>query len=222
MASDHFLYAQATENLAHSFLDAHGVAFRAYLSSHGMADYVVYRLPFCHMDVLLGGAAVAILSRQGIGDSLLRKGCWTAVLLGIAGLILSNWPIFNVPFFLFGLTSTSLLFGGMVGLCVRGSGRISSTILGSSFLRAISTRSYAMYVFHLVPLYASVVILSRSKKLPGTAISAALLILGIGAITYAMAWLSWRYLEEPFLRLKKWEWFVKSARPVDFHTMRSD
>ena len=198
---------------------------RIYLSSHGMADHVVYRLPFCHMDVLLGGAAVAILSRQGIRESLLRKGCWIAVLLGIVGLFLvgkGKWPTFNVTFLLFGLTSTSLLFGGMVGLCVRGSGRISSAILGSSFLRAISTRSYAMYVFHLVPLYASVVILSRFKKLPGTAISALLLILGIGAITYAMAWLSWRYLEEPFLRLKKWEWFVKSARPVDFHTMRSD
>ena len=31
----------------------------------------------------------------------------------------------------------------------------------------------------------------------------------VGLVTYGMAWISWKFLEEPVLRLKKWEWFVR-------------
>ena len=41
---------------------------RAYLLSRGVDGYVIYRLPFCHMDVLLAGALVAVLIRQGEGE----------------------------------------------------------------------------------------------------------------------------------------------------------
>jgi peptidoglycan/LPS O-acetylase OafA/YrhL len=207
------------------FLIFFALCLRIYFSRHGLDTYVIYRLPFCHMDVLLAGAAIAVLTRQGVGERMLSRICWAMTTLGAVGLFVieSARPTgLSAVIQSFELTSTSLLFGGIVGHCVRCRGRITAAILGSRFLGSISTRSYAMYVFHLVPLYASAVLLARLKITPIGCLPAILLILGIGSITYGMAWLSWRYLEEPFLRLKKWEWFVKSPRPKSGHTDQSD
>jgi len=52
--------------------------FRSYFSFAGMDPYVIYRLPMCHMDVLLAGAVLAVLTRLGIRDSDYRKICWVA------------------------------------------------------------------------------------------------------------------------------------------------
>lgn len=184
---------------------------RVALMAGGANLYVAYRLPFCHMDVLLAGAAMAVLMRNGISGRTLRKVGWLSSILGTVGWILIISTAFSGHgFWIFplSLTCTSLLFGGVVGLCARASGKLASVILGGRFLRAISTRSYAMYVFHLVPLYASYKLSSRLGLLPLRMPSALALIACIGLITYCLAWLSWRYLESPFLRLKSWEWFA--------------
>lgn len=197
---------------------------RIYLLARGVDHYRIYRLPFCHMDVLLAGAAVAVLVRQGINGRTLRNICWTAVLLGVVGLVPIEATEGGTLNFLpssFGLTCTSLLFGGIVGLCANGVGRIAGLILDSPLLRAISTRSYAMYVFHLLPLYVSVALLRRARAVPTRILPVLVLILGIGLVTYGMAWLSWKYLEEPFLRLKKWEWFTKTPTAASGDTSRS-
>lgn len=75
-----------------------------------------------------------------------------------------------------------------------------------------------MYVFHLVPLYASYKFSNHLELLPLRVPAALALILCIGLITYGMAWLSWRYLESPFLRLKDWEWFAKKSTPASLDT----
>ncbi|MGO8719112.1 MAG: acyltransferase family protein [Acidobacteriaceae bacterium] len=192
-------------------LAAVAYGLRAYFSWRGTDPYVIYRLPFCHMDVLLAGAVLAVLIRTGIEEHTLRKVCWTALLAGIAGLVLvATFPASKLSVVLspLAITCSALFFGGIVGLCLRGRGSLPRAALGSSFLAAISKRSYAMYVFHLVPLYASVMLLSRLHAMPMGIPLALLYILGIGLVTYGMAWVSWKYLEEPILRLKQWEWFA--------------
>lgn len=191
---------------------------RAYLFWRGVDGYVIYRLPYCHMDVLLAGALVAVLTRHGMKEKILRTLCFAGMLLGIAGLAVVETVSPNVAIYPLGLTSTALLFGGVVGLCIRGVGRAVRTVLESPLLEAISKRSYAMYVFHLVPLYVSYKLLLRLKALPLGMLPALPIILGIGLVTYGMAWLSWRYLEEPMLRLKKWEWFATRQIPVSADT----
>ena len=191
---------------------------RAYLFWRGVDGYVIYRLPYCHMDVLLAGALVAVLTRHGMKEKILRTLCFAGMLLGIAGLAVVETVSPNVAIYPLGLTSTALLFGGVVGLCIRGVGCAVRTVLESPLLEAISKRSYAMYVFHLVPLYVSYKLLLRLKVLPLGMLPALLIILGIGLVTYGMAWLSWRYLEEPMLRLKKWEWFATRQIPVSADT----
>ena len=184
---------------------------RAYLFWRGVDGYVIYRLPYCHMDVLLAGALVAVLTRRGMKEKMLRQFCLAGIVLGIAGLAVVETLPPNVVLYPLGLTSTALLFGGVVGLCIRGVGRAAGAVLGSPVLEAISKRSYAMYVFHLVPLYASYKLLLRLKLLPLGMLPALLIILGVGLVTYGMAWLSWRFLEEPVLQLKKWEWWTYFA-----------
>jgi peptidoglycan/LPS O-acetylase OafA/YrhL len=186
--------------------------FRIYFSWRGMDPYIIYRLPFCHMDVLLAGAMLAVLTRIGIAEHTFGMICWTACVLGAAGLIgleSSLLPKLNIILVPFAITSSAFLFGGIVGLCIRARGARTRAFLGSHFLGEISKRSYAMYVFHLLPLYASVVLLDRAKSLPNEAVAALVLMTLVGLITYGMAWLSWRFLEEPILRLKEWEWFVR-------------
>jgi len=123
-------------------------------------------------------------------------------------------PRLNVFLSLFSVTSSGLLFGGIVGLSIRLGNTPLHALLGSRLLGAISKRSYAMYVFHLLPLYASFALLARAGHLPSNTAAALVLIALVGLVTYGMAWLSWRVLEEPVLRLKRWEWFARKSADV--------
>ena len=196
-------------------LIAAAFCFRVYFSSIGMDPYIIYRLPMCHMDVLLAGAMLAVLTRIGIAEQTFRKVCWISLFMGSVGLAAletSLFPQLNFILAPFSITSSALLFGGIVGICVRAHGFRTRAFLGNRFLGAISKRSYAMYVFHLLPLYASFALLARTKSLPNESLAALVLIALVGLITFGMAWLSWKFLEEPILRLKKWEWFARQNR----------
>jgi peptidoglycan/LPS O-acetylase OafA/YrhL len=193
-------------------LIAAAFCFRVYFSSIGMNPYIIYRLPICHMDVLLAGASLAVLTRIGIADRAFRGFCWIAFFVGIAGLLIldtSLAPQLNFILSPLSITSSAFMFAGLVGICIRAEGSRVRAFLGSDILGAISKRSYAMYVFHLLPLYASFVLLGRAKLLPNRSIAALVLMVLVGLVTYGMAWVSWKFLEEPVLRLKKWEWFVR-------------
>ena len=193
-------------------LVAAAFCFRIYFSSKGVDPYVIYRLPMCHMDGLLAGATLAVLTRIGIEEQTFRKACWISFFAGMACLMAldsSLLPKLNFILAPFAITSSALLFGGIVGISIRAHGSRTRAFLGSRFLAAISKRSYAMYVFHLLPLYASVAILDRAKSLPMESAPALLLMISVGMVTYGMAWLSWQFMEEPVLRLKKWEWFAR-------------
>ncbi|MES2222727.1 MAG: acyltransferase [Acidobacteriota bacterium] len=193
-------------------LIAAAFCFRMYFSSIGMNPYIIYRLPICHMDVLLAGASLAVLTRMGIADRTFRKLCWIAFFGGISGLLVletSLVPQLNFILSALSITSSALMFGGLVGICLRAKGTGPRAFLGSDFLGAISKRSYAMYVFHLLPLYASFVLLDRARSLPNKSVAALVLMVLVGLVTYGMALVSWKFLEEPVLRLKKWEWFAR-------------
>lgn len=189
---------------------------RTYALFHGIDTYLIYRLAYCRMDDLVAGAALAVLIRHNIRPLALNKLCWSATIIGGLGLYFVGKvgsPGYETRMFTVGLTFFALMYGGIVGLCARGTGKIASILLGATFLRAISKRSYAMYVFHLVPLYASYKLLGHMRLLPLRVPFALLVILTIGLVTYGLAWLSWRYLESPILRLKDWEWFSKQDKP---------
>ncbi len=197
-----------------------GLAFylRVLLLGHGMDSYIVYRLPFCRMDSLAIGAAVAIAIRRGFKSSTMRRIFWLGVAIGLLSQLYVGRvesPGYGYRFNTVGITAYALFFGGIVGLCVTAERRtLPLAILSSRFLRAIATRSYAMYLFHLVPLYVSVVLLYRWGLEPQHKWSGLLAVAGIAAVAYGMAWISWRYFEAPILRLKQWEWYRKKTPPA--------
>lgn len=128
---------------------------RTYLLLHHTDTYLIYRLTYCRMDDLVAGAALAVLVRHDMPLRVFNKLCWSATIVGGVGLYFVGRvgsPGYDIRMYTLGLTFFALFYGGIVGLCARNSGRIASALLGGSFLGAISKRSYAMYVFHLVPL----------------------------------------------------------------------
>ena len=155
-------------------LIAAAICFRIYFSSIGMNPTLSYRLPICHMDVLLAGASLAVLTRIGIADRAFRGLCWIAFFGGIAGLLLLENVISSAAEF-HTLSSFDHKLGiyvcGTCGICIRAEGIRIRAFLGNDILGAISKRSYAMYVFHLLPLYASFVLLGRAKLLPNGSVA---------------------------------------------------
>jgi peptidoglycan/LPS O-acetylase OafA/YrhL len=91
-----------------------------------------------------------------------------------------------------------------------------SSFLSAKFFRGIATR--AMYLFHLVPLHLSVVFFRHIRDYPQQKWTGIGAFLVIAATAYGLAWLSWRFFEEPILRLKGWEWWVKRPMPIAVHS----
>lgn len=192
--------------------------FRFFLLQHGVSDYVVYRLPFCRMDSLAAGAAIAMMVRANVSHQRLRIVFWISIALALLSQFYvgrDGWPNNGFRFNTVGFTAYALFFGGIVGLCVTAERRTRTlALLSAPFFRAIATRSYAMYLFHLVPLYVSVVLLYRWGYVPQNKWTGMLAVGAIALVAYGMAWISWRYFEEPILRLKQWEWYRKKQPPA--------
>lgn len=186
------------------------------LLHHGMTEYMVYRLPFCRMDSLAAGAGIAVLIREPISSRVRRAIFWVAIVISVAIQIYVGrvgWAQNDQRFYTVGITAYALFLGGIVGLCVTVVRRsVVSSVLSAKFFRAIATRSYAMYLFHLVPLHLSVVFFRHIQDYPQQKWTGIGAFLVIAATAYGLAWPSWRFFEEPILRLKDWEWWVR--RPI--------
>ena len=89
---------------------------------------------------------------------------------------------------------------------------LSGTVLiFLSFLGAVDIRfprwliylggiSYGLYVYHVSLIFLTTAVLGRFLSLPGVPLLAALLSLGL---TFVVAGISYRFIEQPFVRLKK-------------------
>ena len=194
------------------------LGLRVLLLHRGMDGYVIYRLPFCRMDSLAAGAAIAMMLRQGIDRRQMRTIFRVSIALALLGQYYvgrSGSAQNGDRFITVGITAYALFYGGVVGLCVVAERQNHPLrLLSSRFFRAIATRSYAMNLFHLVPLYVSVVLLYRWGYAPQHKWSGLLAVVWIAVVSYGMAWLSWRYFEAPILRLKQWEWYRKKTPPA--------
>ncbi len=149
-----------------------------------------YLVPYRMWELMLG-AALALVEIPRLASALLREG------LALLGLALIGWAVFaftpHTPFpganALYPCAGAALLiFTGEAG--------------GSAINRALSCRpivvvgllSYSFYLWHW-PLYVFANYLSYAPL--GLAMRVALI-----AAAFALAWISWRYVEQPF-RLKR-------------------
>ena len=151
----------------------------------------IYSNPFCRLDGLMAGALLALLLRSGRFLPLkYLKRAWIIFLVSAPlALIIET---FHARWFVFSLTAAA--WASFIYLALFSSQRWLQALLTNRFLVYTGTISYGIYLLQKVPLDAAKTFhLDRHQflVLPITTAS-----------TYAIAALSWNYLEETVSKAK--------------------
>jgi peptidoglycan/LPS O-acetylase OafA/YrhL len=172
-----------------------------------------YMLMPCRMDALASGAVIALLAdRDGDCARLLRWARPIAVLAAaaIAGIWILRGDFWQRDPVVAGLgfSLVALLSGCLVVFAIAlPRSHVFVRLLRARPLRRIGEVSYAMYILHfalLKILFLPLTPVDRLAPLLGS--EAAVIVLRFTIVcvtTYALARLSWRYWERPFLALKR-------------------
>jgi peptidoglycan/LPS O-acetylase OafA/YrhL len=167
---------------------------------------ILYRATFFRADSLLLGGALALITRGGHAHALYRT---ARVVFLLCTATLALWLAFN-PYartlrlniypdwkFTWGLSFIDLFAAALIVLATQPRSW-TSRIFSPAPLRWIGRISYGAYVLHDIPkaFYYKAV-----KHLPGSSTTNAS-ILGL-LCTLLLAWLSFRFFESPFIRLKE-------------------
>ncbi len=189
-------------------------AFRAQFALRDTSIIVPYVSTICRMDSLAVGAAIAVIARTPGALNQIRR---PALGIAIASVLALAVAIYLLPqahgsggrtilLNLFGVTAVSVFFGGiLVAALTAQAGSMVTSTLESRFLCLFGKYSYCLYVVHpfvwgwLITRWDD----SRFPVIGGSLLLGRLvffLIATIGSLGFAMV--SWRVLEQPFLRLK--------------------
>lgn len=128
--------------------------------------------------VLLSAAGVSLIARQNHGFALYAR-----------------------PTMLYGLVVITLGYAALLGLAL--SGGLFARMMSAGWLRWIGKISYGIYVFHVLFIHQYNQI---AKALVSPDHRTAYLLTRLAVVTagsIGLAWLSYRFYESPFLRLKK-------------------
>lgn len=160
----------------------------------------IYRVTISRMDALALGALVA----TGVRYFRPQLDRWAGRVLFFAVIGLLNVMLWmrsgywNDPLMrTAGVSCLSIIFGGVVfRAACSGPGRFER-FFSSRILRSLGKYSYAMYVLHSVPYHLTA---DMVRSLP--LVCKYLYFPAMTAVAYGLAWISWRLLEQPFLKLK--------------------
>jgi peptidoglycan/LPS O-acetylase OafA/YrhL len=161
---------------------------RLYLSLHGVN---IYSNTFCRLDALSAGACLALVIRSnGFVPSRFVMRAWVALVISVPVALLgevlhARW----VGFSFVALAAVSFVY-----LALFSKATWLRALLTNRFLVYTGTISYGIYLLEKIPVdVAKSFHLDKHQFLafPITVVA-----------TYAMAALSWRFLESPFLALK--------------------
>ncbi len=189
------------------------LVIRVALETSAANDAGAFLLMPSRMDALAVGALVAVFVHDPIAMRTMRRWApWIApaaiavlavlfVALGDLTPPLEGWTQ------TIGLSALAMLFGTVLVYVISSNkGNLAHRALVSTPLMWLGKYSYALYLFH-VPTGT---ILAWKLQAPLRELSVygsflfgqIVFVLIAGAISLALAWLSWRLLEEPFLRAK--------------------
>ncbi len=191
-----------------------GPLHRLLSTSLGAHTLVSFYLPFGNLDALCGGALLAMVSRRQADRAktrrLLRLGCFGGG-LGLLALAIANSLGFEFTTLrIVGLgICTSLFFVGLVDRAARGEGGWSRVLEWRPLVN-VGKVSYCLYVVHYVlPELVGRLGASYGWQ-PLTDPSLRLLL--FSSLALLIAALSYRYLERPLQRAKRW--FPYGPRPA--------
>ena len=159
-----------------------------------------YLFSICRVDGLAAGALLAVLNMEG----KLTKRLNPIFLFCLLGLPLGWYLQHNtnvVIEFTFMHLACSLGFAGLLALAVLNHNWLPVRFLNNPVLRFFGLYSYGMYMFHniLRPPLVPLTLIYGVDKPNNAAIAYGIVNLGL---TLALAMMSYRLLERPFLRLK--------------------
>jgi peptidoglycan/LPS O-acetylase OafA/YrhL len=195
-------------------------AWAVLLASPGLRLYfltrhwMIYSNPFCRLDGLMAGALLAILVRKsGFAPGRLLKVAWIAFLVGVPlAITTAAYGVLWLTYSIAALTSAAFVY---LGLFVTSAW--FRRLLTNRFLMFTGTISYGLYLLHKLPedVFKG---LHWKEAHPIAAFWV------IVAAAYLIAIASWKFLEKPFLNLKRffeikavgeWEANVPSAASKD-------
>ena len=183
---------------------------RAYVAHRTGNGLGLLQFPTSRLDGLFAGAALALYrERRGKPLSLGWSYCWLAagvgILLWIAGL---HEPELLHPGFFFGrigVTGFALASLGLIALTQHPVAGLGPVLTGAP-LRFLGKYSYGIYVYHLAIFllfhHLRSCVSTLPHKLLARTAQCSYDLLAI-ALSLAVAWLSYRYLESPLLTLKR-------------------
>jgi peptidoglycan/LPS O-acetylase OafA/YrhL len=172
---------------------------------HVSALVIYYQLP-TRMDGFAVGGVLALLVREH-DLAVLAKPCkiiFPACVCILAGLAMTRGTLrFTDPWMIqVGYSTLAIMFGSLLILALRPEGLVSR-VFNWSLLRFYGLISYGFYVYHELlhnltkPLYNAYVEHLHSLAIAGVLYTASVL-----AIITGLSFVSYRYFEAPFLRLK--------------------
>jgi peptidoglycan/LPS O-acetylase OafA/YrhL len=164
-------------------------ALRFYLSLHQVN---IYSNTFCRLDGLMAGALLALVIRSAsFLPSKFVTRAWILFLVSAPlALLIETFHARWIGFSLIAAASVSFVY-----LALFSTNRGLHALLTNRFLVYTGTISYGIYLLEKIPLDAAKAFHLDQHPFLALPITT--------AATYVMASLSWRILEKPFLRLKR-------------------
>jgi peptidoglycan/LPS O-acetylase OafA/YrhL len=209
------LLARTRRGALHLCLWSFALSFVFRLAVYGLPAFTWSRhaqlfdtFPFTQCGALLLGAALALALR---GDDATRRSLerWAlpAFAAGVALYALSSWLcrscLLAAPAqYILGLPSVSLAAAVLLLLLLRPG--IPRTLASFQPLPWLGRISYGFYVFHILlqPLYDRIAVRMTHAAAGDSHYQAARFAVALG-LTVPAAWLSYHFLERPFLRVKR-------------------
>ena len=163
------------------------------------------------MDTLALGAFIALALRGG-ELARLRRFAPAVVLISVATLAIifsrnDGLSTFSIEVERYGYSAYAFLYAAILVIVLSSAGStLWRRALTSPFLSAFGRYSYAMYIVHLLVgfwLANRFVKWDLTPTFGGSQVPTNILFSVVATIiTFAIAWMSWRVVEQPFLRLK--------------------
>jgi peptidoglycan/LPS O-acetylase OafA/YrhL len=203
------------------FVAAGSAITRVAFALAGASPVTVYTLPITHLDALALGSALAAMRRtpqmwDRIGPwarafaSIPGLRWWTCIFIGLTTMVLldrsggiDSAMMQMLGFPLIGLAAVSLVAAAVEAPI----GSALQRWLSSPALQGLGRYSYGIYVLHYPLFYLLVHLGLDVRRMPtvgGSLLIAQCVVVAVAATTaVCLAWLSYRFVETPFLRMKK-------------------
>jgi len=162
---------------------------RLFLVHHGVDIYSNF---FCRLDGLMAGALLAVLVRsESLVPAKYVKWAWAVFLIGASLAVLADdqqarWIAFSM---------TSLASLSLVYLSLFSPSSWVQRVFRNRFLIYTGTISYGLYLLHKIPFDVTKSLHLEQHPLLAFSVTV--------VCSYLLAAISWRILEMPFLRLKR-------------------